>query len=232
MKFSKAKWVGLRNYTAGGQEEVRGLVVHIMAGYLEGSQSWFNNPKSQASSHFGTGKDGQLRQWVDTKNRAWAQGSGNRTYLSIENEGFGGDELTAAQLEQVAQVFAWVCREYKVPCQLAKSVGDKGLAYHALGGAAWGGHTSCPGSKIVAQLPKIVKRAKEINSGDDEVTPADIAKIADAVVDRLLSADVFDAPKDAGDYSADPKSPQHYWSGRTVFRDLVTRVRSIDKKLK
>lgn len=162
-KFKSAAWVPVRNFTEDGQEKVLGLVVHIMAGYLEGSQSWFDNPRSQASSHFGTAKDGRLRQWVDTKDRAWAQGSGNRTYLSIENEGFGGDELTDKQIEQVAQVFAWVNRTYHVPLQLAKKVGDQGLAYHALGGAAWGGHTSCPGAKIVAQLPKIVQRAKAIN---------------------------------------------------------------------
>lgn len=161
-RFSKAKWKPVKNYTNDGQEKVLGLVVHIMAGYLEGSEAWFNNPKSQASSHFGTSRDGELRQWVDTADRAWAQGSGNRTYLSIENEGFGGDSLTAQQIEDNAQVFAWVHEKYGVPLQLAKKAGDKGLAYHALGGAAWGGHSSCPGSKIVAQLPKIVLRAKEI----------------------------------------------------------------------
>lgn len=161
-KFAGAKWRAVRNYTEGGQEQVLGLVVHIMDGTLEGSQAWFDNTRSQASSHFGTGKDGELRQWVDTKDRAWAQGSGNRTYLSIENEGRGGDSLTDKQIEEIAQVFAWVHKTYGVPLKLATKVGDKGLAYHALGGAAWGGHTSCPGSKIVAQLPKIVLRAKEI----------------------------------------------------------------------
>lgn len=162
MKFSEAQWRPVRNRTLGGQEQVYGLVVHIMDGTLEGSESWFDNSTAQASSHFGTGKDGELRQWVDTADRAWAQGSGNRTYLSIENEGRGGDSLTSAQIEAIAKVFAWVHQKYGVPLALASKVGDKGLAYHALGGAAWGGHTSCPGSKIVAQLPLIVKRAKEI----------------------------------------------------------------------
>lgn len=162
-----AKWRSVRNYTTGGQEQVLGLVVHIMAGTLEGSQAWFDNPTSQASSHFGTGKDGELRQWVDTKDRAWAQGSGNRTYLSIENEGRGGDSLTDAQIEANAKAFAWVNKTHGVPLKLATKVGDKGLAYHALGGAAWGGHTQCPGPKIVAQLPKIVERAKEINGVRD-----------------------------------------------------------------
>jgi N-acetyl-anhydromuramyl-L-alanine amidase AmpD len=161
--FNKAKKLPIKhNFTDNGQDSVLGLVVHIMAGTLEGTQSWFNNSAAQASSHFGTGKDGELRQWVDTADRAWAQAAGNRTYLSIENEGKGGDSLTTQQIEAIAQTFAWVHKTYGVPLQLAKKVGDKGLAYHALGGSAWGGHTSCPGSKIVAQLPKIVLRAKEI----------------------------------------------------------------------
>ena len=90
--------------------------------------------------------------------------------------------------------------------------------------------TLCPGDPLYAY----VKSGKlEPNSKEDEtVTPADIDKIADAVVDRLLSADKFTAPKDAADYSDDPKSPRHYWTGRSVFADMVTRIRSIDKKLK
>lgn len=180
MRFSKAKWVPVRNFAPDGQEAVLGLVVHIMDGTLEGSQSWFNNPDSSASSTFGTGKDGELRQWVDTKDRAWAQGSGNRTYLSIENEGRGGDSLTPAQIEANAQTFAWVCREYGVPVKLAAYVGDKGLAYHGLGGSAWGGHTSCPGSKIVAQLPLIVERAKAINNPqEDDLTPEQAKQLAE-----------------------------------------------------
>lgn len=90
--------------------------------------------------------------------------------------------------------------------------------------------TLCPGDPLYAYVKsgKLEPTLKD----DDEVTPADIAKIADAVVDRLLSADKFTAPKDAADYSDDPKSPRHYWTGRSVFADLLTRVRSIDKKLK
>jgi hypothetical protein len=166
----------VRNYTTGGQDEVRGLVIHIMDGTLEGSQSWFNNANSQASSHFGVGKDGELRQWVDTKDRAWAQSNGNRTYLSSENEGRGGDSLTAQQIESNAQVFAWVHAIYGVPLVLAAKAGDKGLAYHALGGKDWGGHTNCPGSKIVAQLPQIVKRAKEIVGIKDDPKPKPTTK--------------------------------------------------------
>jgi hypothetical protein len=150
------------NFTKGGQESVRGVVIHIMAGTLAGTDSWFRNPKAQASSHFGTGKTGALYQWVDTADRAWAQASGNRDWLSVENEGKGGDALTSAQLDKCAAVLAWAHKTHGVPLQLARSTSDKGLAYHALGGSGWGGHTSCPGSKIVAQLPEILARAKAI----------------------------------------------------------------------
>lgn len=161
--FSKAKWRPVKNFTNNGQEKVLGVVVHIMDGTLEGSEAWFNNSSAQASSHFGTGKDGELRQWVDTADRAWAQAAGNRDHLSVENEGHGGDSLTSAQIEANAQVLAWAAKKYGFKLQLATSTSSQGLAYHALGGSAWGGHTSCPGSKIIAQLPAILARAKAIN---------------------------------------------------------------------
>ncbi|MEV7422884.1 peptidoglycan-binding protein [Streptomyces sp. NPDC091212] len=162
-----AAWRAVRNYTKDGQAEVRGVVVHIMAGYLDGSESWFNNPTSKASSHFGTSRAGMLRQWVDTKDRAWAQAAGNASWLSVENEGFGGDELTDAQLDLNARVLAWAHTTYGVPLQVASDPSGRGLGYHAMGGAVWGGHYACPGPKIVAQLAQIVKRAKTIVGAKD-----------------------------------------------------------------
>lgn len=62
---------------------------------------------------------------------------------------------------------------------------------------------------------------------EDEVTEAQMNAIADKVVDRLFSKDAFPAPKDASDYSPDPKSSKHRWTGWTAFNDLITRVRRI-----
>lgn len=169
-KYAGALWRPLRNYTKDGQEAVYGLVVHIMEGTLEGSRSWFNNPDSQASSHFGTDRDGALEQWIDTKDRAWAQAQGNRTWISVENEGKVPQALTKEQLEKVAQVFAWIVRTYKVPYQVSHSPTVKGLGYHRMGGAAWGGH-SCPGDAIIKQLQSIVERAKTINGVGVKPTP-------------------------------------------------------------
>ncbi|MFG3349227.1 peptidoglycan-binding protein [Streptomyces sp. NPDC048018] len=162
-KFSGAKWRPIPiNYTEGGQSSVRGLVVHIMAGTLGGTDSWFRNPAARSSSHFGTGKGGELTQWVDTTDRAWAQAYGNPSWLSIENEGKGGDALTSAQMDRIAEVFAWVHKIYGVPLQVTSDPNGRGLGYHAMGGKPWGNHPSCPGPKIIAQLPEIVARAKRL----------------------------------------------------------------------
>lgn len=55
-----ATWRPVPNCTKGGQDSARGVVLHIMQGTLDGSDSWFRNTKSQASGHFGVGKDGRI----------------------------------------------------------------------------------------------------------------------------------------------------------------------------
>lgn len=172
-RFSGATWRPVpSNFTKRGQDSVYGVVIHIMDGSLAGTDSWFRNSEAQASSHFGTGRNGALYQWVDTGDRAWAQAAGNRTWLSVENEGRGGDSLTVAQLDRCAEVLAWAHKFYGVPIQLASGVNGRGLGYHAMGGSAWGGHTSCPGSRVVAQLSEIVRRAKSIaGEGDSGGSP-------------------------------------------------------------
>lgn len=102
-------------------------------------------------------------------------GSGQLLLAVGGERGQGGDSLTDAQLDRNAQVLAWAHEKYDVPLQVAKSPSGRGLGYHAMGGDAWGGHTSCPGTKIVAQLSEIVKRAKAIvgtGGGSTPTTPA------------------------------------------------------------
>lgn len=168
----------VKNYTENGQETVLGLVVHIMDGTFEGSKSWFNNPESDASSHFGTNREGHGEQWVDTKDRAWTQGQGNRQWVSIENEGNGGDELTDAQITRVAEVLAWLHGVYGVPIQAASGPDGRGLGWHGMGGSAWGGHPDCPGDRVRAQFPEILKRAQEMAGTPPKPTPPPAPSLA------------------------------------------------------
>ena len=159
-RFDKATWRGeVPNRTAGGMGRIVGVVLHVMEGTLNGSDAWFHNPSAQASSHFGTGKDGRIFQWVDTADKAWAQAAGNPSYISIENEGRSGEALTDAQLKAAASIMAWAHRTHGVPLQPADSPGAAGLGWHGMGGQAWGGHVSCPGDPIKNQRAAILAAA-------------------------------------------------------------------------
>ncbi|MFF9554604.1 N-acetylmuramoyl-L-alanine amidase [Streptomyces albus] len=211
------------NYTRSGQSSVRGVVVHIMAGTLAGTDSWFRNPKARASSHFGTGRAGALYQWVDTADRAWAQAAGNTAWLSVENEGKAGDTLTTAQLDANARVLAWAHKKYGVPLKVATSTSDRGLAYHALGGSAWGGHTSCPGARIVAQLPDIVARAKKL-VGEPDSEELDMDK--DQVFAAVWKQDKAPAPTSSSTLKKNPT-----WQPINMLRELYDRVHEVLDKL-
>lgn len=164
-RFERAVWRGpVPNMTSGGMRSHRGLVLHIQEGSEAGTDAWFHNPSSQVSAHFGNPKTGPLDQWVDTDDRAWAEVNGNPDWISVENEGHSGDQLTASQLENVAQLLAWLHVQYGVPLAISDTpaAGTPGLTGHGLGGSAWGGHYDCPGPPILAQRPAIIARAQQI----------------------------------------------------------------------
>ncbi len=132
-----------------------GLILHVQEG--NGSlASYFNNPSVQASSTFWVAKDGTLEQYVDTDNAAWAQSAGNPYYSSIESEGFTTEPLTDAQTATLGRLYAWGHATHNWPLILSESPGSSGLGWHGMGGAAWGGHTGCPGDIRKAQRQHIL----------------------------------------------------------------------------
>jgi len=139
-----------------------------MEGTLDGSDSWFRNPAAQASAHFGVGKDGRIYQWVDTRDKAWHCAAGNANWIGIEHEGHSGDTLTAAQLAATARIVAWAHKTHGVPLQATDSTGGRGIGWHGMGGAAWGGHYDCPGNPIKNQRAAIIAAAKGGSVPDEE----------------------------------------------------------------
>jgi len=68
-------WIGSPNhYNGRAGWPVVAIVVHTMAGTLASCDSWFNNPSSQVSSHYGIGLQGQQHQYVQLANGSWANG--------------------------------------------------------------------------------------------------------------------------------------------------------------
>lgn len=186
------------NHSPGGMVAWDGIILHIMEGTLDGSDSWFRNPQAQASAHFGIGKDGRVFQWVDTADKAWAQAQGNPRNISIENEGNAGDSLTAAQLERNAEILAWAHEVHGVPLMLNDDPNARGLGWHGMGGALWGGHTGCPGPTIKAQRPWIINRAEAILNPQPVPQPQPSSKGAHVYNPPLNLSIIADLPCPSG----------------------------------
>lgn len=181
--FTAARWRGPVPNQGGAQGRILGLVLHIQQGTEAGTDAWLHNPASKVSAHFGNPKVGGLDQWVEVGTVAWAEVNGNYNWVSLENEGNSGDQLTASQLENAAQLLAWLHTGFGVPLQLSDST-VPGLTGHGLGGNAWGGHFDCPGQPILDQRPAIITRAAAIlggasTTGGTDMTPAESKQLAE-----------------------------------------------------
>src|SRR5262245_31841184 len=161
------KYPGHTNH-GGPMVEQRGLVLHIAQGSYDGTIAWQMNPDSQVSSHFVVAKDGRITQMLDTDVTAWTQADGNGRWLSVENEGYVPDPLTAAQVAANALLFARGAEVYGYPLAVTDSPSGYGLGHHSMGAPAWG-HSECPGVNIQNQKPEIVSRA-----GEDQMSASDV----------------------------------------------------------
>jgi N-acetylmuramoyl-L-alanine amidase len=77
--YPAATWHGSPNYWTGRNgQKVIAIVDHIMQATMESADSWFLNPASEVSAHFGVARDGRVYQWVRLSNSAWANGIMNK----------------------------------------------------------------------------------------------------------------------------------------------------------
>lgn len=158
------EWRPSRNFSTNVVRPPYGVVLHIAQGSYEGTIDWqhISSGAQAVSSHFVVAKNGRIAQVVDLDCKAWAESSGNPYWISIEHEGNGGDDLTAAQIEADARIYAFLIQRYDIELTLADTPEQRGLGYHAMGGEAWGGHSSCPGGPIIARRQQILDRARAI----------------------------------------------------------------------
>jgi hypothetical protein len=148
------------NHWPGGNEP-RLAIVHHMQGSLESADQWFHDPVSLVSSQFGVGLDGEVVQWVNCNDTAWHAASANPKSIGIEEAGYSGEPLTSLQLDSTALLLRWAFEQYPAvaPWLTTRPDTGSGLAWHGLGGVAWGGHPDCPGLPVVHQLPGLLKAA-------------------------------------------------------------------------
>lgn len=157
-----AIWRPVQNFHPNGVQEHRGLVLHVQEGDAS-PFGWFDDPSSQASSDFWVATDGTIEQYVNTgTDYAWCQAAGNPFYASVETEGHTTSALTAQQVESIAHIYAWGHQTFGWPLVVVDSTTEHGFTWHGVGGAAWGGHTGCPGDLRKAQRQQILDRAAAI----------------------------------------------------------------------
>lgn len=193
--YSAVKKQIAHNYSKGKMvRPFKGLILHIQEGTEAGTFGWFNLTVEErqavfdadwekkgkkgkkltayaSSAHFGNPKSGPLDQFLNTDDQAWAQGTGNGSWISVENEGFSGDSLTASQIDNLVRLLVWLNVTESVPLQLADTTEGSGLGTHSMGGAAWGNHTSCPGDKIIAQRQEIIDAAIKMVDDIRKIVP-------------------------------------------------------------
>jgi len=122
-------WIGSPNFSSPMGYKIIAIVNHIMSGTLTGTDSWFTNPASKVSSHFGVGKNGEIHQYVNLGNPAWANGvvnnpnwpllqngvNPNYYTVSIEHEGESGDVMPEAQYQATLALHRWLIVTLGIP---------------------------------------------------------------------------------------------------------------------
>src|SRR4051812_28530968 len=88
-----ADWKGAHpaNFS-GGRAGFRpeAIVIHVMDGTLAGTDSWFNDPRSRVSAHYGVGKAGQVHQYVKEIDAAHHAGVVNAPCWPLIKRGHSG----------------------------------------------------------------------------------------------------------------------------------------------
>lgn len=110
------KWIGSPNHYSGRNGyQVNHITLHIMAGYLAGTDATFLNTSSQASAHYGIGSSGAIHQYVSETDGSWSDANyvSNNTTISIEHEGgIASAPCTDACVEASARLCADIARRY------------------------------------------------------------------------------------------------------------------------
>jgi N-acetylmuramoyl-L-alanine amidase len=180
----------------------RGVCNHVAVSEAASLFNYFNQP-GNPTSHFYVRRDGTVEQYVDTQFRAPANLEGNASLISIETQGgvrnVDSETWTADQVAALAEIARWTNQVHGIPLvQMANSLpGTRGIGYHRLGIDPWrvsGGERwsqsygkICPGAGKIAQIPRIISRARELGEGDGTMAWTD-AQIASAVANLREAA--------------------------------------------
>lgn len=161
------------------------IVDHIMAGSLNATTSWFSNPQSEASTHYGIGKDGRIYQFVRVENGAYGNGPINKpdmsvpwlaecvnrkinpnfVTISIEHEGQPGEAFTERMYQATLWLHRYLIQNFNIPNNRNHFVGHFQIDRV--------NRPNCPGNTFPwDRLMKDLGTASTTGSGDATVASA------------------------------------------------------------
>lgn len=169
-------WIGSPNHYQGRNGyDITHITLHIMVGYLGGTDSVFKNPSTQASAHYGIGADGTIHQYVDESDGSYSDANyaSNNSTISIEHEGgMAGVPCTQTCMDASARLCADIARRY----------GWTYLWHNGLKGNVWlhreipgTDHYGCPDNTINSlNVDYIIHKANQILEGEDDMSAEDV----------------------------------------------------------
>lgn len=174
-------WKGSPNHYTGRQGYgVTHITLHIMVGYLAGTDSTFANPSSQSSAHYGVGATGEIHQYVAETDGSYSDANyaSNCSTISIEHEGGMADGAVCTQ--------ACIDASARLCADIARRSGWKKLWHDGLRGNVWL-HREIPGTDHAAcpdlapnGLPfqQVIDKANNLLEGKEmALTDEDVTKI-------------------------------------------------------
>lgn len=139
------------------------ITIHHMAGVLSAKQcgNIFQGNR-EASAHYGIGNDGEIAQYVDEANTAWANGNwdANCKAVTIEtsNNKTGGDWTVGDKaLNSLIKLVADIAKRNN----LGTLVKGKNVTWHSMYCS-----TTCPGNYLRSKMDYIVSEANKINNNE------------------------------------------------------------------
>ena len=136
-------------------------ILHVRAGTGESLYDYFNGPSGGVESHFYVRFDGTIEQYRSIWFQADANLDANDFAVSIETEGLGAGEWTAAQLTSIKRLLVWLHKTAGITYEVCQTWDGEGVGYHTMFGAP--GHwtpraKTCPGPDRIKQFQTVLTK--------------------------------------------------------------------------
>ena len=185
-------------------QQIIAIVNHVSGGYWSSNYNWIMNPSSNASYNYYVKKNGEIVQFVEESNAAYANGriekpnwrllkpniNPNLYSISISREGHNHEAPTNEQYKSILELHQMLIKKYNIPITRDHIIGhymiDSVNRAYCPGNFPWDRLINdlrvpsvpvSPTNPVSKPLPKVVKWQETIvrgNSAEEDVILLDV----------------------------------------------------------